>query len=383
MATNYEFSIDDMQDTGDVELDEINNNFIKEGLMDQFYEDTQADDDEGMFIANEPLDYTSPQNLNNEDIAEPINVQEYNSYSKDVARQVRGGEITMEEAVQDLDYASKFYKVDTAQYSKNVETIAKAETEKVDERAVGETGTGKIYTRSKMNKLDSFLKQDVQKAIGVNPDGNWGNASQWALVKSTYDAEALETLEDNLSSVTDHEGGYQDDKGDSGNFYKGVNMGTNHGITPQAYKNYYHKEPTKKIMKALTKDQAHDIYEQHYYHKFGVNELPKDVQATVLNAVANTGGNAIKAIQGLMGMDQNGKMGPITRKAMSEVKQGDFTSQEFTEALWGVYKGFSKEKLKKFGRGWHNRFIGDLGGGKKMNDAEWRTYAKSELGITY
>lgn len=62
------------------------------------------------------------------------------------------------------------------------------------------------------------------------------------------------------------EGGYQAFPKDSANYTsKGDLVGTNNGISAQAYETYLKRVPTVADMKAITKDIARDVYKKGYW----------------------------------------------------------------------------------------------------------------------
>ena len=62
-----------------------------------------------------------------------------------------------------------------------------------------------------------------------------------------------------------YEGGYQDHPSDPGNWLYGQNLGTNYGITPLVYENYFNRTPTKSDMQNLTVSEAKAIYKRFYW----------------------------------------------------------------------------------------------------------------------
>jgi lysozyme family protein len=81
-------------------------------------------------------------------------------------------------------------------------------------------------------------------------------------------------------SLTDlHEGGYQDNYLDTGNFCSGYDsgfdiVGTNHGITCNTYFAYYGFYATKESMKLLTSSDAGKIAEYLYWDKYNLASIP-------------------------------------------------------------------------------------------------------------
>lgn len=63
------------------------------------------------------------------------------------------------------------------------------------------------------------------------------------------------------------EGGFQAKKNDKANYVNGKLIGTNRGISAQAYYTYYKRVPTVADMKALTVEQAKMIFKGNYWDK--------------------------------------------------------------------------------------------------------------------
>lgn len=53
-------------------------------------------------------------------------------------------------------------------------------------------------------------------------------------------------------------------------------------------------------VKALTREQAEQIFMQHYFHKPRLAELPAPVQASLFDMYVNAGANAVKILQRLI-----------------------------------------------------------------------------------
>lgn len=103
-----------------------------------------------------------------------------------------------------------------------------------------------------------------------------------------------------VANVYQYEGGFENDKADTGNFYNGQLIGTNLGITPAAYKAYYKSDPTVAIIKGLTKTKASPIYKTNYWDKIRGDELANDSVANLmLDVVVNSGTGMIKSFKQL------------------------------------------------------------------------------------
>lgn len=171
--------------------------------------------------------------------------------------------------------------------------------------------------------------------------------------------EPAPTKEELIDSVFKAEGGYSTDRGDSGNYYQGEFIGTNHGISAPILAESLGRAPTVAEMKALTKEKAKQIAGQHYYDRFSIDTLPNKVQEIVFHAVYMGESRGVRAMQNLMDLTPDGIMGPNTRAAM---KSADFTAKEYRdeflrELQYGT-EGYSNPAptWNRHGRGWTNRF---------------------------
>jgi len=154
-----------------------------------------------------------------------------------------------------------------------------------------------------------------------------------------------------IDSVFVGEGGYSTDRGDTGNYYKGSFVGTNHGISAPVLATYLGRKPTVEDMKKLTKADAAAIYKKNYVTNFGIDLLPADLQEIVFHSVVNSGTHGLKVVQGLIGVPQTGRVDPATKEGM---RKATFTKTQFKDALLTKYSGFGT--WDKHGTGWTNRF---------------------------
>ena len=225
----------------------------------------------------------------------------------------------------------------------------------------GTLGTNKGRLRELQDDRDRVLQEalfvnttpvashNTQMAAGINKQAQLQNIA-FEAQRAEDDASVRSNL---ISSVFKGEGGYSTDKKDTGNYYEGAFVGTNHGISAPILAEALGRTPTAKDMKALTQDQANDIFINKYYKGMGIDTLPPRLQEIALHGVVNSGGHAIKVMQKLLGVQADGVAGPNTRKAMSEA---EFTKNDFAEALLKKYKTF--KTWDTHGKGWTNRFRG-------------------------
>lgn len=79
-------------------------------------------------------------------------------------------------------------------------------------------------------------------------------------------------------------------------------------------------------VRALTRDQAEEIFVDHYYTRPGIDRLPAMLRASVFDMYVNAGGNAVKILQRLLrDMGQvisvDGAIGPKTVAAAEAAAQ--------------------------------------------------------------
>lgn len=131
----------------------------------------------------------------------------------------------------------------------------------------------------------------------------------------------MQSVEQIARQIVAREGGYVNDPDDPGgatNF--GVTIGTMRGLAMDLTGDG--KVDTADV-RALTREQAEQIFVQYYFHKPGLARLPAAVQASVFDMHVNAGANAVKILQRLvtrMGFkaSDDGVVGPLTIAAAAE-----------------------------------------------------------------
>lgn len=115
--------------------------------------------------------------------------------------------------------------------------------------------------------------------------------------------------------VLGHEGGYTADPTDPGNWTggapgRGECRGTNWGISAASY-------PYLPI-RALTREQACDVYRRDYWAKVRGDELPPAVALLVFDAAVNSGtSRSARWLQQALGVPDDGALGPRTLAAVT------------------------------------------------------------------
>jgi len=128
----------------------------------------------------------------------------------------------------------------------------------------------------------------------------------------------MKSVQDIANQIIDREGGYVNDPDDPGG-------ATNFGVTIHIMRALGldltgDGKVTPADVKRLSRDQARDIFVQHYYHRPRIAELPEAVQPSVFDMYVNAGGNAVRILQRLlvkMGhpVAVDGALGPQTLTA--------------------------------------------------------------------
>ena len=166
-------------------------------------------------------------------------------------------------------------------------------------------------------------------------------------------------LDSSLDEILVSEGGFQNRPKDKGNYRPdGTLIGTNRGVTPNALAEFKGVDPntiTEADIKAVTEDEARQIFKQIYFDKPKLNQLPATLQEAVFDMQINSGRNAIRILQKLAGMPKDkrdGYVGPETLKALQGV---NITNAEYADARIEFYNNLVKSDPDQYGEnlsGW-------------------------------
>lgn len=163
-------------------------------------------------------------------------------------------------------------------------------------------------------------------------------------------------FEDAFELLIGHEGGFQDDPNDKGNWTGGqvgvgVLKGTKYGISAAAY-------PGEDIAN-LTLERAQWLYKRDYWGKAGCDLVPDAMKFDLFDMAVNSGvDRAIKTMQRAVGVEPDGLIGPITIFHISEMDP---------ERLVARFNGWrldfmndNPELWQRYGRGWAQRIADNL-----------------------
>lgn len=169
-------------------------------------------------------------------------------------------------------------------------------------------------------------------------------------------------LDSSLDEILVSEGGFQNRPKDKGNYRPdGTLIGTNRGVTPNSLAEFRGVDPntiTEADIKAVTEDEARQIFKQLYFDKPKLNQLPVNLQEAVFDMQINSGRNAVRILQKLAGMPKDkrdGYVGPETLKALQGV---NITNAEYADARIEYYNNLVKSDPDQYGEnlaGWITR----------------------------
>ena len=155
-----------------------------------------------------------------------------------------------------------------------------------------------------------------------------------------------------LQHVLKSEGGFQADPRDRGNANGGM---TNLGVTKATWEEWVGYPVSEKTMRELTPAQVAPMYRRRYWERINGDALPAGIDYACFDAAVNSGpGRAIKWLQGCVGVDVDGSLGPKTLAAVKAFNQ----EQLITD--------YSKRRLSyltelntwpTFGKGWTRRVM--------------------------
>jgi len=151
------------------------------------------------------------------------------------------------------------------------------------------------------------------------------------------------TFDEAFSALIGHEGGYSNDPRDPGGE-------TNFGISKRAY-------PDVNIA-TLTLEQAKAIYLRDYWQRAMCDQLPPVVAFQVFDCAVNSGiGQAIRFLQRAVGVADDGRVGPLTIRAVQRLD---------AEAVVSRFNGQRLDFMTKlstwdvYGKGWARRIAKNL-----------------------
>ena len=149
-----------------------------------------------------------------------------------------------------------------------------------------------------------------------------------------------------LAAVLHHEGGFVNHPSDPGGM-------TNLGCTKTTWEEWVGHPVDEKTMRALTPTDVAPLYKRKYWDKIKGDELPNGIDYACFDAAINSGpGRAVKWLQGCVGADMDGALGPKTLALVAAADQKQ------------LVEDYAKRRLSfltdlptwsTFGKGWGRR----------------------------
>jgi lysozyme family protein len=159
-------------------------------------------------------------------------------------------------------------------------------------------------------------------------------------MKSTYEQAITQVFKD--------EGGYTNDPQDPGG-------PTNWGITIYDARQYWKHDATAQDVRNMPKAIAESIYSEHYAIPIQYDSLPAGVGYAVLDYAINSGiSRSIKVLQQIVGVTQDGIMGPRTLSAVNAANPSDVINTIYNERLHFLK---SLRTWNTFKHGWTTRCV--------------------------
>ncbi|WP_299965215.1 glycosyl hydrolase 108 family protein [uncultured Roseobacter sp.] len=156
-----------------------------------------------------------------------------------------------------------------------------------------------------------------------------------------------------IGPILEAEGGFVDHPKDPGG-------ATNMGITFNTLQSW--RRPADidvNDVRNLTEEEAKQIYRANYWNALSCDELPNGVDLVVFDFGVNAGpGRSAKTLQRVVGVKDDGVIGPITLAAVQAVDP-EHIIRRFGELRMEFYRGL--DTFPVFGKGWTRRVekVGD------------------------
>ena len=149
-----------------------------------------------------------------------------------------------------------------------------------------------------------------------------------------------------LSLVLKHEGGWSDHPSDPG----GATM---KGVTLATFRRYVKPSATKADLRNITDEQIATVYRRHYWDAVAGAQLPDGVDYAVFDFAVNSGpARAAKYLQAVVGVSQDGRIGPATLKAV-RAKMHATVIHDLCDKRIKFLRGL--KTWPTFGKGWKRR----------------------------
>jgi lysozyme family protein len=165
-----------------------------------------------------------------------------------------------------------------------------------------------------------------------------------------------------LTLVLGAEGGFANDARDKGGATKfGITIGT---LTEWRRSRSANATVTVDDVRALTLEEAKEIYRSRYWNVMRCEDLPQGVDLLVFDFGVNAGtGRSARVLQDVLGVEQDGSIGPVTLNGLNTCPP-DKVIRDFSAKRLDFYRGL--DDFTVFGAGWTNRTNSMLEAAQRM-----------------
>ena len=126
-----------------------------------------------------------------------------------------------------------------------------------------------------------------------------------------------------------------------------------YGVTLETYREFYPDATATDILN-MSQGQAQEFYRRAFWDQYHLVAIDDQVLATkLLDLTVNTGPKAIWVLQEVLGVPQDGCIGPVTAAAANADPSGTLT--KLRAAMKGYYEALATSNPKEFGHdlsGW-------------------------------
>ena len=183
-----------------------------------------------------------------------------------------------------------------------------------------------------------------------------------------------ENFDSALEHVLVHEGGWADHPRDPG----GATM---KGVTLAVFRRHYGQQKTKKELRNISDAQLKKIYRTGYWTKCKCNELPAGVDYAVFDAAVNSGpGRSAKWLQGAVGAQQDGGIGPKTIERVKKHNPIQICDDMCDRRLKFLH---NLSTWSTFGGGWGRRVDGVRSMARTMAEGDGSSIAEIAPSVDY
>jgi len=164
-------------------------------------------------------------------------------------------------------------------------------------------------------------------------------------------------MEANFTRCTEwaliHEGGFVNHPKDPGG-------ATNKGITQRTYDGFRDRmHLPRQSVKLITNAEVWQIYKEQYWDRIFGDALPAGLDYAMYDFAINSGVfKAVKTLQSLLGVTQDGVMGNVTLGKINQINDVQGLIEKLCRTRWNWMK--TLKTYATFGKGWTRRVMGDI-----------------------